>query len=217
MLKFTIKLVALLALLWLPRAHAAITISSASILPMQEHTQMTLESKQPVRYNLFVIKNPERLVIDLEDVEINDLLNNLARLISNNNPYIKSVRVGRFKPGVVRLVFGLKKKVKPQLSILKPDAEYGYRLVLDIYPAVSTVAQTKPDTVHGKHKDKGVPQDDAEAVKRIRLAAEQGDAKAQFNLGEMYEQGKGVTQDYTEAVKWYRLSAEMQRKPIGKD
>jgi S1-C subfamily serine protease len=38
--------------------------------------------------------------------------------------------------------------------------------------------------------------------------AEQGNAKAQFNLGLMYNNGQGVPQDYKEAVKWYRLSAE---------
>ena len=62
-------------------------------------------------------------------------LNDLTNLIGNNDPYIKSVRVGRFKPGVVRLVLDLKAEVKPQLFVLKPVAEYGYRLVLDVYPA----------------------------------------------------------------------------------
>ena len=38
--------------------------------------------------------------------------------------------------------------------------------------------------------------------------AEQGDAHAQYNLGQMYRKGLGVPQDYKEAVKWYRLSAE---------
>ena len=54
----------------------------------------------------------------------------------------------------------------------------------------------------------GVPQDYAEAVKWYRLAAEQGDADAQYNLGLMYDNGNGVPQDYKEAVKWYRLAAE---------
>ena len=54
----------------------------------------------------------------------------------------------------------------------------------------------------------GVPQDYAEAVKWYRLAAEQGDAVAQYNLGVMYDNGQGVPQDYAEAVKWYRLAAE---------
>ena len=54
----------------------------------------------------------------------------------------------------------------------------------------------------------GVPQDDAEAVKWYRLAAEQGYAAAQSTLGFMYAEGRGVPQDYAEAVKWYRLAAE---------
>ena len=40
------------------------------------------------------------------------------------------------------------------------------------------------------------------------LAAEQGDASAQFMIGGMYYGGEGVPQDYAEAVKWYRLAAE---------
>ncbi|RLB71806.1 MAG: hypothetical protein DRH07_05860, partial [Deltaproteobacteria bacterium] len=51
-------------------------------------------------------------------------------------------------------------------------------------------------------------QDNREAVKWYRKAAEQGDAKAQFNLGLMYVKGNGVTLDHVEAVKWYRKAAE---------
>ena len=54
----------------------------------------------------------------------------------------------------------------------------------------------------------GVPQDDGEAVKWFRLAADQGNASAQFSLGNMYRTGEGVPQDYGEAVKWFRLAAD---------
>ena len=54
----------------------------------------------------------------------------------------------------------------------------------------------------------GVPKDDAEAVRWFRLAAEQGTARAQFNLGVMYDNGEGVPEDDAEAVRWYRLAAE---------
>ena len=50
--------------------------------------------------------------------------------------------------------------------------------------------------------------DDAEALKWWRKAAEQGDAKAQFNLGVMYDKGQGVMRNYAEAAKWYRKAAE---------
>ena len=45
-------------------------------------------------------------------------------------------------------------------------------------------------------------------ARRYQRAAEQGDASAQLNLGDMYAGGVGVPQDDTEAVKWYRLAAE---------
>ena len=54
----------------------------------------------------------------------------------------------------------------------------------------------------------GVPKSIKTAVKWYTLAAKQGNAGAQFNLGLSYENGKGVPKDYKTAVKWYRLAAE---------
>jgi hypothetical protein len=47
-----------------------------------------------------------------------------------------------------------------------------------------------------------------EKVKEYHQAAKRGDARAQFNLGNMYNSGDGVPEDDTEAVKWYRKAAE---------
>jgi TPR repeat protein len=55
---------------------------------------------------------------------------------------------------------------------------------------------------------KDVPRDEAEAAKWFRLAAEHGDATAQFNLGVMYSEGQGVPQDHAKAAKFYRSAAE---------
>ena len=57
-------------------------------------------------------------------------------------------------------------------------------------------------------RGEGVPQDDVQAMKWYRLAADQGSASAQFNVGGMYDNGRGVPQDDVQAVKWYRLSAD---------
>jgi TPR repeat protein len=54
---------------------------------------------------------------------------------------------------------------------------------------------------------RGVAQDHAEAVRLYRLAAAQGHAIAQFNLGYMFENGRGVAQDRAKAIRWYRLAA----------
>ena len=49
---------------------------------------------------------------------------------------------------------------------------------------------------------------DAQATEQYRLAAELGDAQAQFSLGFLYGEGRGVAQDDAEAVKWYRLATK---------
>ena len=54
---------------------------------------------------------------------------------------------------------------------------------------------------------RGVPQNDAEAVKWFRLAAEQGYASAQYNLGVMYANGEGVPQNYARAYLWFSMAA----------
>ena len=46
------------------------------------------------------------------------------------------------------------------------------------------------------------------AVEIIRPLAGQGNASAQYSLGDMYIYGAGVPQDFAEAVKWYRKAAE---------
>ena len=53
----------------------------------------------------------------------------------------------------------------------------------------------------------GVPEDDAEAVRWVRLAAEQGYATAQFNLGVMYANGEGVPEDDVTAYAWLNIAA----------
>jgi len=52
----------------------------------------------------------------------------------------------------------------------------------------------------------GVPEDAKEAVKGYRLAAAQGDAKAQINLGVMYDNGEGVPEDDLLAYMWINLA-----------
>lgn len=54
---------------------------------------------------------------------------------------------------------------------------------------------------------------DADAIKKLRAAAKQGDAKAQCELGLAYARGQGVKLDDAEAVRWFRLSAEQGFAP----
>lgn len=113
-----------------------IAVSAARMWPAVDYTRVTLESPAAIQHNVFVLQNPDRLVLDLESVELNPALAALADKIVESDPYVKSVRVGRFRPGTVRLVFDLKASVKPQVFALAPVGTYAHRLVLDLYPVV---------------------------------------------------------------------------------
>ena len=54
---------------------------------------------------------------------------------------------------------------------------------------------------------KGVTRNFTEAEKWYRLAAAQGNVKAQLSLGLIYEKGYGVAKNSAESIKWYRLAA----------
>jgi N-acetylmuramoyl-L-alanine amidase len=111
-------------------------ISAVRIWPAQEYTRITIEADKPIRHELLLVKNPDRLVLDLQDVDFASVQQEIAGKVLLNDPYIGQIRVGRYKPGVVRLVLDLKAEVTPQIFMLKPVGEYGHRLVLDVYPLV---------------------------------------------------------------------------------
>src|SRR5204862_4152713 len=88
----------------------------------------------PIAHQLLVMKNPDRLVLDFEGVDLNPELEQLPQRVLPGDPYIRAIRIAMYRPGVLRVVLDLKTEVNPQLFALKPVAEYGYRVVLDLYP-----------------------------------------------------------------------------------
>jgi N-acetylmuramoyl-L-alanine amidase len=110
------------------------TLRAVRVWPAPEYTRVTIESAEPLQHRLSSIRDPERLVLDLEGVDFPSVQQAFAGKVSENDPYVGNLRVGRFKPGVVRVVLDLKTEVKPQIFTLAPIGEYGHRLVLDIYP-----------------------------------------------------------------------------------
>jgi N-acetylmuramoyl-L-alanine amidase len=110
------------------------SVLAVRIWPAADYTRVTLEHDAPLKFTHFTVDNPDRLVVDIEGVEFNSVLDSLARKLTTDDPNIKLLRAGRYKPGVVRLVMELKGKVNPQVFTLEPAGEYGRRLVLDVYP-----------------------------------------------------------------------------------
>lgn len=110
-------------------------ILAVRVWPAEDYTRITLEHDGIAKTSHFTLHNPERLVVELEGIELNQALKELVAKIQTNDPYVKQARVGQPKPRVVRIVFDLRGPVKPQVFSLKPVNQYRHRLVLDLYPS----------------------------------------------------------------------------------
>lgn len=102
--------------------------------PAEAYTRVTLESDTALNATFFAVDSPNRLVIDIDGLELSPQIKELVRKVRADDPYIAGVRVGQNRPKVVRLVIDLKQAIKPQVFGLPPVAAYQHRLVFDLYP-----------------------------------------------------------------------------------
>ncbi|HEY0841581.1 N-acetylmuramoyl-L-alanine amidase [Methylotenera sp.] len=123
-----------LALVFANTIAEANTVNAVRIWPADVYTRITIEAEKPILYKMTVLKDPERVVVDVEDIDLNTVIKALGEKVSETDPYIAKIRVANFKPKVVRLVVDLKSEVKPAIFTLAPAGDYKHRLVLDIYP-----------------------------------------------------------------------------------
>jgi len=124
----------LLSLLPVRFANAA-QIAAVRIWPASDYTRVTLETDSKLKSSHFLVTDPNRLVVEIEGVELDTKLKSLVAKVQPNDPYIAQVRVGQNRPGVVRMVFDLKEEIQPQVFTLAPVGDYRHRLVFDLYPA----------------------------------------------------------------------------------
>jgi N-acetylmuramoyl-L-alanine amidase len=167
-----------LALLVSPVGLAKSTsILAVRVWPAIDYTRITLEYRHALTFSHFLLSNPDRLVVDLEGVELNSVLESLPNRISASDPYIKLIRAGRFKPGVVRLVVELKAEIKPEVFTLQPVGDYGNRLVLDLYPAqpVDPLMALLEKANTGQLPPQRLPLDQPSAAGKKAKSKEEGD------------------------------------------
>ena len=113
---------------------SAAGIVGVRVWPAADYTRVTLENDTKLKVSHFIVKDPHRLVVEIEGVELDAKLKSLVAKIQANDPYISQVRVGQNRPSVVRLVFDLKEEVQPQVFALEPVGEYRHRLIFDLFP-----------------------------------------------------------------------------------
>jgi N-acetylmuramoyl-L-alanine amidase len=171
----------------LPVLAASARVGSARLWPAQEYTRLILESPAPLVHELITLAQPDRIVLDLPGAEASDDLKQLPSRVHASDPYVAAIRFGRKPPDVLRIVLDLKTPVNAQLFALPPVAEFGHRLVLDLYPPTPLdplmallesearkeareAAATPPHTERSAPKPAPVPA----AARRITVAIDPG-------------------------------------------
>ena len=112
----------------------AMEVKATRVWPSPEYSRITIELADAPVYKHFQLKDPERLVLDLEHVAP-EALADLSGKITAQDRYVSAVRIARNRPNVTRVVVELKTEVRPQVFTLKPMGDYAHRLVVDLYPA----------------------------------------------------------------------------------
>ncbi|WP_295641602.1 N-acetylmuramoyl-L-alanine amidase [uncultured Methylibium sp.] len=111
------------------------SIVAVRVWPAADYTRVTIESDTPLAAKHALYDNPQRVVIDVDGLELSPELRELVGRVLPGDPFIAGVRVGQNQPRVVRLVIDLKQPTAPQVFTLEPVAAYRHRLVFDLHPA----------------------------------------------------------------------------------
>jgi len=110
------------------------SIVAVRVWPAADYTRVTIESDSALSARHFLAAAPDRLVIDVDGLELSPQLRELVGKVRADDPFIAGVRVGQNQPRVVRLVIDLKQASAPELFALQPVAAYRHRLVFDLHP-----------------------------------------------------------------------------------
>ncbi|HGA2319753.1 TPA: N-acetylmuramoyl-L-alanine amidase [Pseudomonas putida] len=126
-------------------ALAVTQVKSVRLWRAPDNTRLVFDLSGPVQHSVFTLSAPDRLVIDINGATLAAPLS-----VSTANTPISSVRSAQRTPTDLRVVVDLKKSVTPKSFTLAPNAQYGNRLVVDLYDqeadAIAATAPTPPPT-----------------------------------------------------------------------
>ena len=148
---------------------ATVNVANIRTWPAPDHTRVVLDIDRPVEYALFVLRDPDRVVVDLRAAK---LLKRVPRARPGDRLLVR-IRAAqrkraerRARDGVssdLRVVLDVTQRVRPKSFLLKPNRKYGHRLVIDVYPKEGRASET---VVHKKAADDapGTPRDVVVAI-----------------------------------------------------
>lgn len=130
-----------------------VIVDNLRIWAAPDHTRLVFDTSDPVNHNIFTLKQPDRLVIDIQNAKLTGKIPE-----AENNSLIRQLRSAQRKDGSLRVVLDLSAPTSPKSFVLKPNSQYGHRLVVDLYgdadaPAGSKTQKTVKQTVQRGLRD----------------------------------------------------------------
>lgn len=108
---------------------ASVTVDNLRMWRAPDHTRLVFDLSGPLVHRVFTLDNPHRVVVDINDAVLRGKLPTL----DTSGQFLQGIRSGNPAPHTLRIVLDLRKAVKPRTFVLKPNAIYGHRMVIDLF------------------------------------------------------------------------------------
>ena len=128
------------------------TINDIRLWRSPDKTRLVFDISGNVRHSQFFLEKPDRLVLDIANASKPSLVVSP----SLTNTPIKKVRYGVRNKKDLRVVLDLKEKLTSNSFLLKPNATYGYRLVVDLFDKEETTTKTVSKPVQQLSGDRDI-------------------------------------------------------------
>lgn len=112
----------------------ATEVAGVRLWTAPDHTRLVFDISSAAEHKVFALSNPDRLVVDLAGASMADDFSNK----NIKNKLLRGIRHASREDGSLRVVLDLTGAVRPKTFALKPNASYGHRLVVDLYPVEAT-------------------------------------------------------------------------------
>ncbi len=132
------RILVFITLFCLAAGSFAVEVKQVRMWPAPDNTRLVFDLSGPVEHSVFSLKAPNRVVIDLKSSQFSGKLTEL----DYRQTRIRTIRYARRKQGELRFVIDLSSAVQPKSFILKPQGDYGHRLVIDLNHGKKKVVKT---------------------------------------------------------------------------
>ncbi len=130
-------------------AEAGTTVENIRIWAEGEKTRIVLDLSSPAPHNIFTLRGPDRLVVDVKDGRLASAL----RAMPSGSGSVRAIRSAVQADGDLRVVMDLNESVRSRSFTVAPNQNYGNRLVIDLHRSGTPTAVKRAPEVYSTGRD----------------------------------------------------------------